>query len=170
MVVKDVTFGIFIGAAILRPGVFRVAIFTEAGFWTEILWKILVAFAIDHADSFWVCRTTGAMHHALCDGLIQHGMSCRVRDLSGDDGVNVSGIADLVRSPQEDEQMDVRQTTLLELNGEDIALDVSKNTILDVFEHSLDFLSEYTGHDVWAIRGGLLFLPLIGIIIIWFIR
>jgi hypothetical protein len=69
------------------------------------------------------------MHHALCDGGIEHGLSFRVRDLSRDDGVDMSSITNLEQLPQEDEEMDVRQTTLLKLYGEDKAKDISKETI-----------------------------------------
>ena len=69
------------------------------------------------------------MHHALCDGGIEGGMGNRVRDLSKDNGVNVSSITYFVLLLQEDEKVDVRQTTLLKLYGKDQAFNISKQTI-----------------------------------------
>jgi len=43
-----------------------------------------------------------------------------------------------------DEEMDVRQTVLLELYGKDKAKNISKQTILYIFEHGLDLLSKDT--------------------------
>ena len=45
------------------------------------------------------------------------------------------GIADLVLLLQKDEEMNLRQPPLLELYREDIALNISKQPILDIFEH-----------------------------------
>ena len=108
------------------------------------------------------------MDHTLCDCGIEHGMSDRVRDLSRDNGVYMSGITDLELLPQKDEEVDVRETTLLKLYGEDKALNIAKETILYVFERSFDLLSKDTCDNVRSIRGGLMFPRLIRIIIVVF--
>jgi hypothetical protein len=131
-VVKCVTSGVGIGSAIVWPGIFRIAISTKAGCGAKFLGKMLAALTIDHASCSEVSRTTGAMDHALCDGLIEHGLSFRVRDLGRNNGVNMKSITDLELLPQEDEEMDMRQTPLLELYGEDKAKDISKQTTLYV--------------------------------------
>src|SRR6267154_285140 len=112
-IVKGMTFGFGIGFTIIWPGILRVTVFTEAGLGAKILWIMLAAFAFDHARSVWVFRTAGAMHHALCDGLIKHGMSDRVRDLSGHDRIHMGSVADLKGTLQKEQEMDVRQATLL---------------------------------------------------------
>jgi len=61
-----------------------------------------------------------------------------VRDLSRDNSVHMSCIVALKLLLQKDEQMDVRQTILLTLYGEDKAKDILKQAILYVFEHGLD--------------------------------
>ena len=101
---------------------------------------MLAALSIAHAACIWVFWTIETMYHALCDGGIEHGMSDGVRDLSGDNGVYMNGIADLKLLSQKYEEMDVRQTMLLELYGEDKAEDVSEQTMLYIFEHGLDLL------------------------------
>src|SRR6202453_5432669 len=96
-------------------------------------------------------------------------MSDRVRDLSRDNGVYMSSITDLDVLPQKDEEVDVRETTLLKLYGKDKALNIAKETTLYVFKHSLDLLNKDTCDNVRAIRGSLMFPGLIRIIIVVFI-
>src|ERR1700683_5034037 len=93
----------------------------------------------------------------------------RVRDLSRDNGVYMSGITDLELLPQKDEEVDVREATLLKLYGKDKALNIAKETTLYVFEHGLDLLSKDTCDNVRSIRGGLMFPRLIRMSIVVFI-
>ena len=151
MIVKGMTLSVGIGSTVVRAGILGITIFAIAGFGTELLWIVLAALAIDHARGFWMFRTAGTMHHALCDGGIERGMSNGVRDLSRDDGVKVRGVTDLVVLPQKDQEVDMRQTTLLKLYGEDKALDIPKEATLNVFEHGLDLLSKDTCDNVRAI-------------------
>ena len=89
---------------------------------------MLAALALYHARSISVFITAKTMHHALCDIGVEHGMSNRIRDLGRNDGVNMSGITDFERPSQKEEEMDVGQSTLLELNGKDKAKDVTEQT------------------------------------------
>jgi hypothetical protein len=66
VVVKGVTFMVSIGPAIVRPGIFEIAVFAKTGFRTELFWIMLAAFSIDHAGSIWFFWTTGTMHHWWC--------------------------------------------------------------------------------------------------------
>jgi hypothetical protein len=70
------------GATVVWPGVFGIAIFAEAGLRTEVLWEMLAALAIDHAGGTWDLGATGTMHHAFCDCGIEHGVSDGIGDLS----------------------------------------------------------------------------------------
>jgi hypothetical protein len=92
-VVKGLASGVCICPAIVRPGIFWIAIFTKACLWTKLFGKTLATFAIDHVRCIIIFRTAGTMHHALCHGGIEHGMSFRVRDLSRDNGVDMSSIS-----------------------------------------------------------------------------
>ena len=148
VIVKGMTFGIGIGSTIVRAGILGTTIFTKVGFRTELLWIVLAAPATNHASSIQMFRTTGTMHHSLCNGGIEYRMSNWVRDLSRDDGINMRGIMDLVMLPQKEEVVDVRQTTLLKLYGEDKALNIPKEATLYVFEHGLDLLSKNTCNNV----------------------
>ena len=150
-IVKDLTLGVGIGAAIVRSGVLWIAIFTEMCFWTKVLGEALVAFSINHAGGVCILSTAGAMGHALCDSLIQHGVGDRIRDLCGDDGIDMGSVANLVSLLQEYEEVNVRQTTLLELYGEDKALNLAKKTTFYILEHGLDLLSKDMGDQVRAI-------------------
>ena len=129
-VVKGVAFAICISPAILRPSIFWIAILSKAGFRTKLLWIMLAALALYHARSISVFITAKTMHHALCDIGVEHGMSNRIRDLGRNDGVNMSGITDFERPSQKEEEMDVGQSTLLKLDGEDKAKDVTEQTTL----------------------------------------
>jgi hypothetical protein len=165
-IVKGLTSGIGIGPTIVGSGIFRITIFAEAGLRTEDLWKVLATLSIDHAGCGWEFRTARTVHHALSDSGIEGGMGNGIRDLSRDDGVDVSCITYFEGLPQKDEEMDVRQTTLLKLYGEDKALNIPKETFLYVFQHGLDLLGKDACHYVRTIRGGLTFPRLIGIVII----
>jgi len=143
-VVKGMTFGVGIGFTIIWPGILRITIFTIAGLGVKILWIMLAAFTVDHARSVSVFRTAGTMHHALCDDLIEHGMSNRVRDLTRHDRIHMGSITDLKGTFQKEQEMDVRQATLLKLYGEDIAEYLAKQIILYIFKHGLDLLSKDT--------------------------
>ena len=81
-VVKDLAVRVGIGPAIVWSGIFRITIFTQASFSTEILWKILASFSINHARSIWEFRTAGTMHHALCNSGIEQWVSNWIRDLA----------------------------------------------------------------------------------------
>jgi len=151
VIVKGLTSWIGIGSTIVRSGIFRITIFTKVGFWIEGLWKVLVALSINHAGSIWEFWTARTMHHALCDHGIEGRMGNWVRDLSRDDGVDMSSITYFEGLPQKDEQMDMRQTTLLKLYGEDKALNIAEETTLCVFEHGLYLFSKDTCDDVRTI-------------------
>ena len=64
-VVKDLAARVGIGPAIVWSGIFRITIFTQASFGTEVLWITLAAFSIDHARSIWEFKTAETVHHAL---------------------------------------------------------------------------------------------------------
>ena len=74
-VVKDLTTWVGIGPAIVWSGIFRITVFTQVSLGTEIFWIMLAAFSIDHARSIWEFRTTGTMHHALCNSGIKKWVS-----------------------------------------------------------------------------------------------
>src|SRR5882762_3476633 len=160
-IVKGLTFGIGIGSTVVGSGIFWITVITIAGFGTEDLSIVLAALSINHTGSFFVCLATGTMHHALCDCGIESGMGNRVRDLSRDDGVDMSSITNFKVLLQKDEEMDVRQTTLLKLDGEDESLNIPKEAVLYVFEHGLDLLSKDTCNNVRSIRRCLTFPGLI---------
>ena len=166
-IVKGMTLSIGTGSTIVGAGIVGITIFAIAGFRTELLWIVLAALAINHANCFWMIGTTKTMHHALCDGGIEHGMSNRVRDLNRDNGINMRGITGFEVLPQKNEEVDM--STLLKLYGEDKALDIHKEATIYVFEHGLDLLSKDACINVRVILGCLMFPGLTRVIIIIFI-
>ena len=140
VVAKGLTSGIGIGPSIIWPGILRIAILTKTCLRTELLWKMLAANSIDHARCIGVFWTARTMDHALCDSGIELGMSNRVRDLSRYNGVNMGCITDLKLALQKYEEVDVGQTTLLKLYGEDKALDLSEK--LSFISLSMALISE----------------------------
>jgi hypothetical protein len=169
-VVKCVTSGVGVGPAIVWPGIFRISVSTKTGCGAKFLGEMLAALTIDHAGCSEVLRTTGTMDHTLCDGLIKHGLSFRVRDLGRNERVDMRNITNLELLPQEDEEMDMRQTPLLKLYGEDKSKNTSKQAILYVLEHGLHLLGKDTCHNIRTISSGLMSFPLIWIIVIGLIR
>ena len=75
------------------------------------------------------------MHHALCNSGIKQWVSDWIRDLGRYNQIDMISITDPVLLLQKDKEVNVRQPPLLELYSEDIALDISKQPILDIFEH-----------------------------------
>ena len=111
-VIKDMASGTCKGSTIVRPGIFWVAILSKVGFWAKGLWEAFGTMAINHTGSVGILRTTWAVNHTLGDSLIEHGLGNRIRDLSRDNAVYVSGIADLVAFGKEDQEVDVWQAML----------------------------------------------------------
>ena len=158
-------FVIGISPAIFMSSIFRIAILSKMCLRTKLLRIMLAALALYHARSIWEFIIARTMHHALCDSGIKHGMHNRVRDLSRNNGVDMSGIINLER-PSHKEEMNVWQVTLLKLKGENKAKDTTKHTILYVFDHGLHLLNKDTCNDVRMIRGSLSFARVIKIIVI----
>jgi hypothetical protein len=117
---------------------------------------VLLVGILGHAGGFdMVWSTTGTMQHVLGDSLMQLGMEIWVRKGGRDNAVYMLSIADLVRPLQEDEQMHVRQTPLLELHSVDISSQLSKQSIPDLLQQSLLLLLEHMCHNVRAISSSL---------------
>ena len=91
------------------------------------------------------------MDHALGNSGIEDRVSDRIRDLSRDNGVNVTCIAYFELLPQKDQEVDVRQTMLLELYSEDKLLDISKHPRLYIVKHGLYLLNKDMSHNVGVI-------------------
>jgi hypothetical protein len=102
-----------------------------------------------------VWKTTGTMKHVLCDTVMELRMEDRVRDLSMDNGIDMVGVTNFVCRLQEDEEVYVRQATLLELNGVDTSSDFTKQTTSDIMQQSLLLLVEDTGNNVRTICSSL---------------
>jgi hypothetical protein len=150
------TLGIGEGATIVWPSIFWISIISKACFLTELLAIALAAVSIDHAGSIGILWTTGTMEHALGDGLMQDGMSDWVRKLSRDDGVHILSVVNLVPPTKEYEEVYVRETTLLELNGVNQACNFTKETTSNILQQSLNFLIEDTCNNIRTVCSSLM--------------
>ena len=92
--------------------------------------------------------TTWTMDHGLCDSFIEEGLSDRIRYLSADYIIDVFWFTDLVLLVQEEEEVQVRQTSLLKLNGVDHASNLPKGALPDVLEKDLHLLDKDVCDDV----------------------
>jgi len=154
-VVKDMAPGVGEGATVVWPGIFWVPIIAKTCFLTEVLPVVLAAASIDHASSSGISGTAGRMQHALGDGLEQHRMGNGIRKLSRDDGVDLQSVVDLVPPTKEYQDVDMRETTLLKLDGVNQACYFAKETGSDILQEGFYFLIEDTGDDIRTICGSL---------------
>ena len=148
MVITDVTVRVGVGPAIIGSSILQITILAQAGFSTEILWIMLAALSFDHARCIWEFRATGTMDHALGNSGIEDRVSDWIWDLSRDNGVNVTYITYFEPLLQKEQEVDVRQTTLLELYSEDKPLDISKHPRLYIVKHGLYLLNKDASHNV----------------------
>ena len=91
------------------------------------------------------------MDHALGNSGIEDRVSDWIRDLSRDNGVDVMCITYFEPLPQKEQEVDVRQTMLLELYSEDKPLDISKHPRLYIVKHALYLLNKDVSHNVGVI-------------------
>ena len=151
MVITGVTARVGVGPAIIGSSILQITILAQAGFRTEILWIVFAALSFDHARCIWEFRATGIVDHALGNSGIEDRVSNWIRDLSRDNGVNVTCIVYFEPLPQKDQEVDVMQTMLLELYSEDKPLDISKHPRLYIMKHGLYLLNKDTSNNVGAI-------------------
>ena len=151
MSIKDVTMRVGVGPAIIGSSILQITVLAQAGFSTEILWVMLAALSFNHARCIWEFRATGTVDHALGNSGIEDRVSEWIRDLSRDNGVDVTCIVYFEPLPQKDQEVDVRQTMLLELYSEDKPLDISKHPRLYIMRHGLYLLNKDTSDNVRAI-------------------
>ncbi len=128
---------------IVGPCIDWVPLLTKVGLVTEVLGVVLGAMPILvgillHAkglDMVW--GTTGTMEHVLGDTAVEVGMEIRIWDLSRDQGIDMSSIMNFVGALEEDEEVHVRETTLLEFNGVDTASNFPKQSSFDLSQQGL---------------------------------
>ena len=147
-VIAGVTTRVGGGPTIIGSSILRITILAQVGFSTEILWIMLAALFFDHARCIWEFRATGTMDHALGSCGIEDRVSDWIWYLSRDNGVDVMCIAYFELLLQKEQEVDVRQTTLLELYSEDKPLDISKHPRLYIVKHGLYLLNKDASHNV----------------------
>ena len=159
-----------VGPTIIGSSILWITVLAQVGFSTEILWIMLAALSFDHARCIWEFRATGTVDHALGNCGIEDRVSDWIRDLRRDNGVDVMCIAYFEPLRQKEQEVDVRQTMLLELYSEDKPLDISKHSRLYIVKHGLSLLNKDVSHNAGVIWGSLMFPGLIRIVIIIVIR
>ena len=99
-VIKDVTVRVGVGPAIIGSSILWIAILAQVGFSTDIHWIMLAALSFDHARCIWEFGATGTVDHALGNSGIEDRVSDWIRDLSRDNGVDVTCIVYFKPLPQ----------------------------------------------------------------------
>jgi hypothetical protein len=92
---------------------------------------MFTATSVDHARSIRLFISAGTMKHTCGDGFIEQRITFRIRNLSRDDIVNLGGVTNFVVLVKEDEEMHMRESTLLKFDGVNHCNGSSKYPIFD---------------------------------------
>ena len=129
-----------------------IGVIGDDGLIMEWLGKPFGALAILHAGSIGILWTTGSMDHILHHQLMKLRMGVRIRNLSREELVKFIRSLKLGIRMEEDDEMGVRQATLLELIGVAIANGLSQTSCLhNVFEHLVALHVKDSTDNVWTI-------------------
>lgn len=150
-VVEDKALGVGMGDTVVRPCILGITIFFKKSARTERFWEMLLALAIDHARSIGEVRTTGTMEHTFCDNFKEPGMSGLIRDLSRDDVVCLECIVNLEFRIEENQDVCMREATLLELYCVNTCSKTTKEATINVLDKSFQLLLEDPGNYVRTI-------------------
>ena len=113
-----------------------IGVIRDGGLVMEWLGKTFGALAILHAGTIGILWTTGSMDHVLHHQFMELRMDIRIRNLSREEFVEFIRSVKLGIRMEENNEMGVRQATLLELIGVAIANGFPQTSHLhDVIEH-----------------------------------
>jgi hypothetical protein len=123
----------------------------------EWLRESLCAFALVNAHSIWIPMwATWPMYHDFGDNIVKMGLSNWIRELSTNNGVNLSWCNWFGSSIKKNEEVHMGEATLLELNGIDMGQCSSKDTLLGDFnQQSIHFEMEDLSNNVRAVTPSL---------------
>ena len=136
-IVKDIL-SLLNGPAILRASIVRIAILLDDGVREKWLGKALFADIVLNTS----LRRTRTMKHGFGNGSMELGMDLGIWNLGRDDGINLFHSTNLVWLLQKNQEMHVRETTLLVFNGVNKASHLAIVTITNLLKQGLLFAME----------------------------
>ena len=128
-----------------------IRVISDGGMLPKILGKAFGTGAILHAGRILSLMTTGTMNHELFDKLKQLRMVCR--KLRGHKAINLLRGAQLGMRLKEDNDVCMRKAPLLKLNGVEVAINVTKNAIIDVLDKRAKLGMKDTCDEVRTLMG-----------------
>ena len=136
-------------ASVATPGA-GIRVLSDGCLLPELLGEALGALAIDHARCIPILLTTRPMNHELLDELQK--LRIVLWKLRRHQTINVLWRVQLGMRLQEDNDVSMRKATLLKLNGVEVGIDVTQNTITDVLDEGVKLGLKGTHHQVRVIR------------------
>ena len=124
----------------------------DGGLVMEWLGKTFGALAVLHAGSIGILSTTGSMDYVLHHQFMELRIDIRIRNLSREEFVKFIRSVKLGIRMEENNEMGVRQATLLKFIGVAIANGLPQTSYLhDVIEHLITLHVENSTDNVWTI-------------------
>jgi hypothetical protein len=108
----------------------RISLYIQHRLGLELVWILPFAFAIFHAWGIWKCNSTWTMHHASGNRLVGQPIYLWIRKFSTDHAVSIFNRLWLAILSKKDENVYMRQPTLLKLNDIDSRNRASQNMLL----------------------------------------
>ena len=144
------------GTTVVASSVDRVAILVHNGRFREGSGIAFGAFAILHTLSTGFDSSARPMHHTLRDDAVEVRLLVAIRNFSADDGINVLDGLRLVLGMQDDQDVGMRQATLLELYNVHSSHNSTQNMLVkQVLAKSVEFEFEDPRDDLGAFLSGL---------------
>ncbi len=117
-------------ASRISASINRIFIYIRHCFELELAWMLFFAFTIFHAWGIWKRNSTWIMHHASDNRLMGQLVCLWIRKLSIDYAVYILDHVQLVVFGKEDDNVCMRQPTLLKLNDIDSRNRAPQNMLL----------------------------------------
>ncbi len=118
----------------------------------ELAWILFFAFAIFHAWGIWKRNSTWTMHHASGNHLVGQPICLWIRKFNTNHAIYILDKVWLAVFSKEDENVCMRQPTLLKLNDIDSHNHASKNMLLvNVIDQLLQLDFEHSGYQIRSI-------------------
>jgi hypothetical protein len=130
----------------------KVSVYIHHHLRLKLAWILFFAFAFFHARGIWECSSTWTMHHASGNRLMGQLIRFWIRKFSTDHAVYILHHVWLVVFGIENENVCMRQPTLLKFNDIDSRNRASQNMVLmNVIDQLLQLDFEHSGYQIGSI-------------------
>jgi len=127
----------------------RISVYIRHCLGLELAWILLFAFAFFHAWGIWKCNSTWTMHHAFSNRLVGQPVCLWIRKFRTNHAIYIFDRVWLVAFSKEDENVCMRQPTLLKFNDIDSRNCVSQNMLfVNVIDQLFQLDFEHSGYQV----------------------